>query len=325
MIKKNKPFNVLITGCNGYIGKILCKYIKSSFNDSFIIGVDVVKDVNNIYVDAMYTNGAGDRKILENFKTHDIDFVFHLGAVASVPDSFLRPSHYYHNNVSQTIDLINNLNEIEWRGKLVFASSAGVYYQSNDLYRENHLLGPGHPYGRSKLMAEAIIEDISRLSHIDTTVFRFFNVVGACGEVGDHLDSGHVLQKLCKAAFNNSEFEMYGTNLNTIDGSCVRDFIDVLDICEAFIRATDYNKSDVYKVYNLGTSEGTSVKQLIHMFEEVTGKKINAVECPQRKGDPIFLVADGSAFAKDAEFKYQTDLKHSIKTAWDHYQQSVEK
>lgn len=309
----------MVTGCNGYIGNILCKYIKATFDDSYIIGVDVNR-VNNINVDVLYTNGVGDKKILENFETHDIDYVFHLGAVASVPDSFLRPSHYYHNNVSQTIDLVNNLNEMGWKGKFIFASSAGVYYHGNDLYRENHLLGPGHPYGRSKLLAEAIVEDVSRMSHMDTTVFRFFNVVGAFDESGDHLDSGHVLQKLCYAAYHDKPFEIFGTDLATRDGSCVRDFIDVLDICEAFIKATDYNKSDIYKVYNLGTSEGTSVKELITMFEEVTGKKIEVVENQQRKGDPIFLVADGSAFARDANFKYKTDLRHSIKTAWKHYQ-----
>lgn len=317
--------SVLITGCNGYIGKVLAKHVKRKYPDCTVIGVDHDPSKNaNKYVDFLHFCDVQDTAFLDACKTYEVENVFHLAALANVPDSFRAPASYYFYNSAQTISLFHNLLRIGWRGKFVFSSTAGIYGRTNELINEDASLSPPHPYGRSKLIAESVLEELSHAYNIPTCVFRYFNVIGADEDCGDHLTSSHVLQRLCHAAYYDEPFNVYGTDLeDTPDGTCVRDYIDVQDICEAHMRAVETPLPSLHNTYNLGTSNGLSVKRLKEIFEKVTGKTIVVHAQPPRPGDPSHLVADGSLFAKEMNFDYNDHLEGIIESAWNYYQQKA--
>lgn len=322
--------NVLITGCNGYIGKILTQVVRDFFPDAFIIGVDkeTRKQVNKNLQIQIFDDITHDA-IATHCKAYDIDTVFHLGAEASVPDSLLRPYHYYEYNTAQTTTLINNLLDVGWKGSFVFSSSAGVYDKSRHPCKEFSTIKPPHPYGHSKRLTELMLEEsIKYQSDIKFFTFRYFNVAGSYKGHGDHLDSGHVLQKICRAAITQRPFTVNGHDLQTRDGTCIRDYVHVMDICRAHLHIAEYlNATDgpFYDVCNLGSANGTSILELVDMFKEVSDTPLAITLGPPRDGDPEFLVADPNKFIDDYGFKYMhSSLKEIVCSAWKNYKQRIE-
>lgn len=319
--------NVLITGCNGYIGRILSQYVRDKFPDAFIIGVDKEKrKLTNKNLQVQIFGDITREEIAVHCKAYDIQAVFHLGAEASVPDSLLRPYHYYEYNTAQTTTLINNLLEHGWKGSFIFSSSAGVYDKSRQPCKEYSTFKPPHPYGHSKLLSEKMMEEsIKFQSDIKFFTFRYFNVAGSYGEFGDHLDSGHVLQKICMAAATGRPFTVNGHDLQTRDGTCIRDYVHVLDICRAHLHIAEYlnaTEGPFYDVCNLGSANGTSILELLDMFTEVSDTIMNVKLGPPRAGDPEFLVADPSKFIDDYGFEYKhSNLKEIVCSAWKNYNQ----
>jgi len=314
----------LVTGCNGYIGKILTKYIKENFSDSFILGVDNEPEHKpNTFTDLQIFRDITNEKIPEYVLGYQIDTIFHLAAAASVPESILRPYHFYDNNVGQTAKLLANLEQIDWQGNFIFSSSAGVYAKNHISVSEISTIAPPHPYGESKMMCEKIMQLSTRYQNkIKFVAFRFFNVAGPSGNCGDHLNSGHVLQKICHAAITGNTFTINGDNLPTPDGTCVRDYVHVLDVVRAHITAaqnmnTQYER---FSAYNLGSSVGISVKQLVEAFKDITKEPLNVEYGPVRKGDPAHLVADPKKFMEDYNFVYlHSSLNEIICSAWKYY------
>jgi UDP-glucose 4-epimerase len=316
---------LLITGSSGYIGSVLCKVAQEKGH--FVIGVDTVLPKHNYYDDFIQDNI--NRNIVA-YAGIDCDAIFHLAASADVTDSTKRPSLYYHNNLGATASMFDNLLMMGWKPKpVIFSSTAAVYGSKDTPVTESDSGHPVNAYGRSKLMCETFLYDLFTYHKIPSTTFRYFNVTGAYDDVGDHLDSHHVIQKLCYSAYNKQPFYTYGNNWSTEDGTCVRDYLHVLDVCEAHFTALEHmlkhDTKATFNTYNLGTYKGLSVKQLVDAFESTTNTKVYNTIAQSREGDPAYLVADPSKFIKETGFKYNySDLNNIITSTWNWYRRNFD-
>jgi len=297
---------------------VLCKIAKE--RGHMVVAADP-RSPKHSYYDTFINDNIVMNSVAYEATNLYVDAVFHLGASADVTDSTKRPSLYYKNNIGATAALFDNLIQMGWSGPIVFSSTAAVYGKSNQTVSEYNALAPMNSYGKSKLMCEEYLEDLWHIHKLPSAIFRYFNVAGAYDDVGDHHDSHHVLQKLCFSAKNNQPFFVYGSDLETRDGTCVRDYLHVRDVCEAHFVALEYVKKhpSVYQ-FNLGTNEGTSVMELVTKFQANTGKTINYKLAASRPGDPAYLVANPSKFINTAGFKYHhSDIENIIKSAWEWY------
>lgn len=312
---------LLITGNAGYIGSVLSKVAQE--RGHFVIGADV-NIPNHEYYDEFVHDSIVRNSVAYEASNLKVDAVFHLAASADVSHSTVRPSLYYHNNIGATSKLFDNLIMMGWKGPVVFSSTAAVYGARDIPCIEDSQLSPFTAYGKSKLMCEQFFDDIWKCNQIPSVSFRYFNVAGAYTDVGDHLNSGHVLQKLCNSAVRNSTFKIFGNRYQTIDGTCVRDYIHVLDVCEAHFTALEYLKDNPgAHAFNLGTKNGISVKQLFDKFCQISGVKIDSVNDKIREGDPEFLVADPTKFIQLAKFKYNhSNIDNIIDSAWKWYRRN---
>ena len=204
--------------------------------------------------------------------------------------------------------------------KIVFSSTAATYgepeYTPID---EKHPQQPINPYGMSKLMIEKIMDDYDRAYELKSVRLRYFNVAGADSKarIGEwHEPETHLIPNVLKATADKS-FKMFGTDYDTVDGTCVRDYINVEDLADAHIKALDYLKNGGETNYfNLGTKNGNSVKEVFAACEKVKGCSIPLEICPRREGDPAKLVADNAKAKKVLNWNPKHDIYYSIKTAY---------
>jgi UDP-glucose-4-epimerase GalE len=308
--------NIVITGASGYIGSVLCKYSTALGHN--VLGIDINRP-NHIYY---------NKFVFDNIKSFDAaratydfkpDVIFHLAASADVTDSVRMPVTYFDNNIGATSSYLNNLMfSFNLTVPIIFSSTAAVYGNRLALAEEHSTLSPINAYGQSKLMCETLLDYLYTCNNISSVSFRYFNVAGAFDNVGDHSTSSHVIQRLCDSEINNKDFYIFGNNYATYDGTCVRDFIHVIDVCRAHFTAYEYllsNKGN--HIFNLGTGFGTSVKDLSEMF------KVSVKYKDRRPGDPDFLVARPVKFVDATGFKYNhSDLDTIVKSSLEWYRRS---
>ena len=289
---------VLVTGHAGYIGSVLCRMLKD--DNYYVIGVDHNKPDHN-YFDKSYQQDYA------RFFDHQVDGVFHLGANSLLGPSATDPMIYYMNNVGGTAALLRNLED----RKMIFASSAAVYADryAIPVHEDRMELNPPNNYGMSKLMCEQIIDRYVELKKNTVVSFRFFNVAGSWLGTGIQKDTPHIISQLIKAYVNKSTFVINGNNYFTYDGTCVRDYVHVVDICRAMIYAYNNINDSGHRKYNLGTSNGYSNLEITSVFQAIVGEGFSYNFGPRRAGDPAHLVADGSKFVEETGFKY-THSKH---------------
>lgn len=311
---------VLVTGSRGYIGSTLVKTLVQQGHIPVGVDCELRPEGSAIY-GLFYQSRFEEKDVAQMVVDLKIDTICHLAADASVPDSLILPSKYYTNNVSATIQLLDNLVKLKWKGKFLFSSSAAVYPSSTSPALETDGPNPLNPYGMSKLMGEKLLHDYYLAYGISVVCFRYFNVAGAWDDVGDHGSSDHVIQKMIGSSSNIYDtFTIFGTDKSTPDGTCVRDYLHVRDVCGAHIAAINYlNTKPGYYIFNLGTGTGVSVRQLVASFISTTGSNLNITNGASRNGDPDFLVADGSKFTSETGYTYlHSDLNNIIKTAWEY-------
>lgn len=308
---------ILVTGSAGYIGSVVCKLAKEKGYK--VIGVDLDRH-KHPYVDVRLDNMCcSDSRVADVVIDHNASAVFHLAASANITDSLTRPLLYYQNNTGVTAKLFDNLIIKGWRGHVVFSSTAAAYSVSGNPVVESDATGPINAYGQSKLMCEILLEELYKAHQLPVVVFRYFNVAGAYEDVGDHKDSHHVLQRLCLSAQNDAIFNICGTDYETRDGTCVRDYIHVLDIARAHLHAIEHHDKPCYNLYNLGTHTGVSVRELADKFCEVIDKRVQINNVERRPGDQAFMVANPGKFISTGfEFKHSS-LNEIICSAWKHY------
>jgi len=309
---------VMITGAAGYIGSVVCKMANAM--NWYVVAIDPVKPSHN-YFDNYIECTAGSSIIPEMLTIGEIDKIFHLGAIASVPDSMKHPAKYYNQNTADTAMLLDNLQAMNWRGHIVFSSTAAVYGDQSVPCTENMELNPINPYGHSKLMCEQIIKDVSTYYGLNATVFRYFNVAGSYNNIGDHLDSDHVLQRISESSITKSKFYVFGVDYDTRDGSCLRDFVHVMDIARAhfFVDTKVDIEHPRFEVYNLGTYKGTTVIELANMFKKVTGENLLVEYRGRRPGDPPVLIASPHKI-KDIGFEFvHSNIEYIVGSSWEYY------
>lgn len=314
---------VLVTGHRGYIGSVMVSMLKEI--GIFCIGVDNAHpNFSDYKVDVALTCNVSSMQVIDAVRDHKITHIFHFAASAAIEDSVTNPALYYWNNVGETTKLLGNLHQIGWRGKFIFSSTAAVYGERGSFATENQEKYPCNPYGRSKLMCEQAIEDICHKAGIDAVIFRYFNVAGAYRDAGDHLTSDHILPKICSAIYDKKPFTINGSDYPTRDGTNVRDYVHVMDICRAHLHACDFLGDNPYHDYvytfNLGSAEGFTNKEIVEAFIKHTGEELEWQYGPNRPGDPAYLVADNTKFIERTGFEYKhTDLEKIVTSAWDWY------
>ena len=319
---------ILVTGGAGYIGShCVLALIKQGYKvvifDNFSTGHKTTAETLMQYGDVSLYEGdlLEYTSLNEVFKSFDIDAVIHFAAFSQVAESVKNPQKYYINNVCGTVNLLKSMLENGVK-KIVFSSTAATYgeprYTPID---ENHPQNPINPYGQTKLTIEKIMDDYDKAYDLRSVRLRYFNVAGADseGSVGEwHEPETHLIPNILKSTFAvGKTFEMYGTDYNTKDGTCVRDYINVEDLADAHILALEYlNKGGETNFFNLGTNDGNSVKDVFRTCEIVTGKKIDLRTCPRRDGDPAVLVADNTKARRILHWQPKRDLTQSIQTAY---------
>lgn len=310
--------NILITGNAGYIGSVLCKEAKDRGHT--VIGIDVLQPKHN-YTDIFIQDDIKNLSAIKPCMEHHIDAIFHLAASADVTNSVTRPALYYSNNIGATSYFIDGMLQRGWRGPVIFSSTAAVYGVTDAPCKEYEDINPPNAYGTSKLMCETFLNNIWKSHKIPVVTFRYFNVAGAYDDVGDHIESSHVIQRLCYSAIENKPFFMYGYDLDTRDGSCIRDYLHVRDVVSAHFHALEFiDNNPGYYTFNLGTKQGLSVKELAASFIKRSGKNIYIKPSTPRPGDPSKLVANPDLFINTTKFNYKySDIDNIVDSAWSWY------
>lgn len=314
---------ILVAGGAGYIGSHTVKYLlKNNYNvvvvDNLVYGhKEAVLTPNFEQIDLC------DKEALDKvFKKYKIDAVVHFAAFTYVGESVTNPQKYYWNNVVNTLALLDAMVENNVKN-IVFSSTCATYgdpqYTPLD---EKHPQSPINPYGKTKLMMEQIMADYETAYGLKYVALRYFNAAGgdAQGELGEsHDPESHLIPLVLKAIKGEiPQISVFGTDYDTEDGTCIRDYIHVEDLADAHMLAVEKLFSDKKShCINIGTGIGTSVKEIIKAAEDVTGEKVPLVYGERRAGDPAKLYASNQKAKEVLSWnpKY-TDIREIIKTAW---------
>src|SRR5579872_6290032 len=314
---------ILITGGAGYIGSHYIDYERAR-NNNVVVLDDLSYGHREAVLGAPLVIGKiGDRAVLDRlFTEYDVNAVVHFAAFASVPESVAFPERYYHNNVVGTLTLLDAMREHGIR-HFVFSSSCATY--GNPQYvpmDENHPQNPINPYGESKFICEKIMQAYDQAHGLRFVSLRYFNAAGADPQarIGEsHDPERHLIPIILEVARGTREsVTVYGTDYDTPDGTCIRDYIHILDLAQAHARALDHLRTGgASGFYNLGTEYGFSVREVIDLCEKVTGRPIHTMEGARRPGDPPRLVASAAKAKEELGWTPEfLDLKETIATAW---------
>ncbi|PWV95752.1 UDP-arabinose 4-epimerase [Hoeflea marina] len=313
---------VLVTGGAGYIGSHACRALAEAgllpiVYDNLVFGHEWA-----VKWGPLERGDIGDRDRLDAvIRQHRPEAVLHFAAFAYVGESVADPGRYYRNNVAGTLTLLEAMRD-NGIPRMVFSSSCATYGIPRSLpITEATPQNPINPYGRSKLMVEQMLADFSRAHGIGWTALRYFNAAGACPQAGlgeCHTPETHLIPLVLDAARGLREaVTICGTDYDTEDGTCVRDYVHVGDLAEAHVKAlARLAGGGGSGAYNLGTNRGHSVRAVIAAVETATGRKVPVVEGPRREGDPAVLVADATRARTELGWTPRfTELARIIETA----------
>lgn len=323
---------ILVTGGAGYIGSHIVKELrKKKYN---IVVVDNLEKGTrqNLFPENEFIEGdIGDDRILETIFKKPIDAVFHFAAWKGAGESMTHPEKYSLNNLNNTMKLITNMVERNCK-YLIFSSSAAVYGAPKYLpIDEKHPLNPENYYGYTKLCIEENLRWYDRLKGLRYAALRYFNAAGydPDGAIqGLEQTPANLLPIIMEAASGiRNGFEIFGEDYDTPDGTCIRDYIHVSDLARAHILSLEYiMKTDSSITVNLGSENGYSVKEMLSMAEEITGKKIAHKVSGRRLGDPAKLLASSEKAKRLLNWKpVLSDSKSLLQTMWNVYQTHVRK
>jgi UDP-glucose-4-epimerase GalE len=314
---------ILVVGGAGYIGSHMCKYLARKGHTPIVLDNLIYGHREAVKWGPFIEGSIENKDILDLiFSRYVIDAVIHFAAFAYVGESVTDPGKYYENNVAATISLLEGMRKKNIM-KFIFSSTCATYGDPIEIpITETHPQNPINPYGKSKVMVEQILDDYENAYGLNFISLRYFNAAGADpdGEIGeDHDPETHLIPLILQTALGKrSEITVFGDDYPTNDGTCIRDYIHVTDLAQAHLLALE-NMMDGSPggKYNLGNCDGTSVKQVIDMAREITGRKIRLKIADRRPGDPAILIGSSDKAIKEFGWKPQfADLKSIIKTAW---------
>lgn len=314
---------VLITGGAGYIGSHCNMYFADHGIETIVLD-DLSDGHKEAVIKGRFVKGNfGDRKLLsELFDQECFDAVIHFAAFASVPDSVKRPGRYYRNNVANMQMLLDACVEhhIQY---FVFSSSAATFGDPQYIpMDEQHPQAPINPYGMTKLIGEKMLTDYERAYGLKYCAFRYFCAAGAAkdGSIGEaHNPETHLIPVMIRAAQNGKPFSVFGTDYDTRDGSCIRDFIHVLDLAEAhYLGLKHLVNGGTSDCFNLGSGNGFSVLEMIAALERITGVQVPFALAERREGDPAALVATSRKAQQMLGWKpVHSSIDEILRDAWN--------
>ncbi len=317
---------ILVCGGAGYIGSHVCKMMSKK-------GLDIVvyDNLSHGYRDfakwGEFVEGdIGDASRLDQvFKKHKIDAVMHFCAFIEVGESVQDPEKYYKNNLKNTVTMLESMRR-NGVNKLIFSSTAAVYGDPERIpIQEDDRKIQINPYGRTKWMIEQILEDYHAAYGFKSIRFRYFNAAGCDPdrEVGEaHVPESHLIPLILDAAIGRREsIKIYGTDYDTKDGTCIRDYVHVNDLADAHIRGVEHLLAGGDTDYfNLGSGDGFSVREMIDMVRKVTGREFKVVEVERRPGDPPYLIAKSDKAKNVLGWTIRYSLEDIVRTAWEWHQ-----
>jgi len=311
--------NLFVTGGAGYIGSV---FVEEAINAGHrVVVYDNLSEGHRAAVDERATflqaELSDESRILEALRQSKAEAIVHFAANALVGESMTNPGKYFSNNVGNGVKLLNAAVVAGVR-KLVFSSTCATFGPPDRVPMTEDLpQRPINPYGESKVMFEKILGWYQQLHGLEFVALRYFNAAGASGKFGEsHRIETHLIPNVLKVALGQSaQCEIFGTDYPTPDGTCIRDYIHIVDLAQAHLLALASGKQGFY---NLGNGEGYSVREVIQMCDNVTGQKIKAAEKPRRPGDPPRLVASAEKAKRELGWQPKfPKLEQIVSTAWE--------
>ncbi|HYR21328.1 MAG TPA: UDP-glucose 4-epimerase GalE [Chthoniobacterales bacterium] len=313
---------ILVVGGAGYIGSVCAELLLDEGHGVTIF--DNLSEGHRRALDPRAEFVEGDlvdrQSIEKTLAKQRPDAVMHFAANALVGESMQNPSKYFRNNIANGLNLLDAMVNVGV-GKIVFSSTCAIFGPPERVpIDETMPARPINPYGESKLAFEKILRWYGEIHGLKFVSLRYFNAAGASTKFGeDHRVETHLIPSVLKVALGEKpNVEIFGTDYETPDGTCVRDYIHIVDLARAHILALNSGKSDFY---NLGTGGGASVREVIDSCRKITGRKIDIVEKPRRLGDPPRLIASSEKIKRELRWKPQfQSLDPIIESAWKWHQ-----
>jgi UDP-glucose 4-epimerase len=313
--------NILVTGGAGYIGSIVVEELVKAGEK--VIVYDNLSQGHRDAVDSRATFIKGDLadivKLEATFDQHSIGAVMHFASSTLVAESVANPLLYFRNNVACGLNLFEAMLRHDVK-RFILSSTANLFAEPERMpIDEEERIVPGSPYGESKSILERILQWLDQSYGLRYASLRYFNAAGASPDHGeDHNPETHLIPLVLRVALGQREhIEIYGTDYPTPDGTCVRDYIHVIDLAQAHILALRALEESS-RVYNLGNGHGFSVREVIETARQITGHPIPTIEGPRRPGDPAVLIASSAKISRQLGWQPRyPDLRAIISSAWD--------
>jgi len=313
---------VLVTGGAGYIGSVVAAQLLDAGHD-----VVVVDNLSTGHRDAVPARAefvhADIADVGTDLRSWQLDAVIHFAAKSIVAESVRNPAAYWHNNVVGTVALLDAM-RAAGVARIVFSSSAAVYGDVDEIpIRESAAARPTSPYGATKLAIDLALADYARAHDMAAVSLRYFNVAGALnsqdGRFGErHATETHLITLALRAVAGQGEkLSLYGTDYPTPDGTCIRDYVHVVDLGAAHLSALAFGTAGEHAVINLGSGSGYSVREVLAAVERVTGIPVPVTEAARRPGDPAVLVASNQTAAERLGWRPERDLRAMVADAWE--------
>jgi UDP-glucose 4-epimerase len=313
---------ILVTGGAGYIGSFMVRELKSKGFDPVILDNlsqghrQAIADFRLEQIDLV----TQKEKLDSLLSSEKFDGVIHMASFIQMGESYKNPAKYYRNNVFGFMNLLDSMKEHNVN-KIILSSSAGVYGNPVRVpIKEDDVKNPLNPYGETKYVMERMLEDYDAAYGIKFISIRYFNAAGAAldGTIGeDHPEESHLIPNIIKSGLTGTEFTLFGDDYETPDGTCIRDYIHVLDLVETHSKAMEGLLSGSQSnFYNAGIGKGYSNKEIIKSVEDVTGLKINVKVLPKREGDADSLYADIGKIQNELGWQPKYSINDIVKTAY---------
>ena len=319
---------LLVTGGAGYVGSVCAAVLLEAGHEVTIIDNFTTGNREAVPANARLVEGDVADVADEVLSEGGFDGVVHFAARSLVGESVEIPADYWEHNVVTSLKLLNAM-RAHGVNNLVFSSTAATYGEPQQVpITEDMPTQPTNPYGASKLSIDYIITSFAKAYGLGATSLRYFNVAGAYGLIGENREvETHLIPLVLQVALGHRDkIFMFGDDYPTTDGTAVRDYIHIRDLAEAHLLALQSNEPGTHRIYNLGSGDGYSVKQVIEMCREVTGHEIPAEVAPRRAGDPATLVASSEKIKAELGWNpTRTDLRTIVTDAWNFTKQLGDK
>ena len=314
---------LVVTGGAGYVGSVCAATLLEAGHE--VIVVDDLSTGNRYAVPEAATFVEGKiQDVIDDVLATDggapVDGVLHFAAKSLVSESMEDPAEYWHGNLDVSLALLDSMRRHDVKS-LVFSSTAATYGEPDVVpIAEDAPTRPTNPYGATKLAIDYAITSYCNAYGLGATSLRYFNVAGAYEGIGEnHITETHLIPIVLQVALGyRDKIMMYGDDWPTKDGTCVRDYIHIRDLADAHVLALQANSPGTHQIYNLGSGDGYSVREVVEVCREVTGHPIPAEVAPRRAGDPATLIASSEKIRNSLGWEpSRTDLRTIVEDAWE--------